>query len=256
VGELTLHWKRSSPIDPRAELYPEVAAGGFTHMDGTVEFYQRINALLAPEMTVLDFGAGRGQFIEDEVVCRRGLHRIRGKVASVIGLDVDDVVLNNPGLDRANLIVAGHSLPLEDCSIDLIVSDWTFEHVGNPTWAAGELDRVLRPGGWICARTPNRWGYIGMGARLVPNRLHTAVLRRLQPQKEAKDTFPTAYRMNTMRELSRLFPSARYQNCTYTMNNEPAYFGSSMTAWRLARSAFRLTPTRFSAVLYVFLRKR
>ena len=45
--------------------FPEVGAGGFTSLDGTIEFYTRINALLDPAMTVLDFGAGRGAALID-----------------------------------------------------------------------------------------------------------------------------------------------------------------------------------------------
>ncbi len=41
-----------------ASWFPEVGAGGFTSLDGTIEFYTRINALLASDMTVLDFGGG------------------------------------------------------------------------------------------------------------------------------------------------------------------------------------------------------
>ena len=41
-----------------ANWFPEVGAGGFTSLDGTIEFYTRINALLAPDMAVLDFGGG------------------------------------------------------------------------------------------------------------------------------------------------------------------------------------------------------
>jgi SAM-dependent methyltransferase len=236
-------------------VYPETAAGGFSHVDGTVEFYQRVNALLRPEMVVLDFGAGRGQFIEDEVLYRRNLRQLRGRVSAVIGLDIDPAVLANPCLDRAELIIEGSRIPLEDSSIDLIVSDWTFEHVTDPDWVVAELDRVLRPGGWICARTPNRWGYVGIGARLVPNQLHGSALKRLQPQKATSDTFPTAYRMNTARKLRRLFPETRFHHSVYMMNNEPLYCGSSVLAQRMFRFAFRLIPDRWAAFLYVFLQK-
>ena len=41
-----------------AAWFPEIGAGGFTSLDGTIEFYTRINALLAQNMTVLDFGGG------------------------------------------------------------------------------------------------------------------------------------------------------------------------------------------------------
>jgi SAM-dependent methyltransferase len=242
-------------VTAMAALYPEVRAGGFSHVDGTVEFYQRVNALLAPEMVVVDFGAGRGLFLDDDVAYRRELHRLRGKVACVIGLDVDRAVLDNPSVDRAEIVEEGQPLPLDDSSVDMVVSDWTFEHVNDSEWAALELDRVLRHGGWICARTPNRWGYVGIGARLVPNRHHVALLRRFQPQKAAHDTFPTSYTMNSHSDLRRLFPVEQYEHCTYAQNSEPGYFGASLPAWRLARMAFRLTPSRFDAFLHVFLRK-
>jgi ubiquinone/menaquinone biosynthesis C-methylase UbiE len=239
----------------KAALYREIGAGGFTHVDGTVEFYQRIQSLLRPDMTVVDFGAGRGKFVEDTVEYRRELHRIQGKVQRVIALDVDPEVTKNTAVDEAYVIEKGSPLPLDSESVDLVVSDWTFEHIDDPAWTSGELDRILKPGGWVCARTPNRWGYIGISARATPNRLHVSVLRRLQPTKAAQDTFPTQYQMNTMRQLNTLFPAEKYSNCSYTMNNEPAYFGSSVVAMRIARAAFKITPDRFAAVLYIFLRK-
>jgi len=43
-----------------------------------------------------------------------------------------------------------------------------------------------RPGGWLCAgATPNRWGYIALGASLVPNALACGGVARLQPDRQA-----------------------------------------------------------------------
>lgn len=238
------------------QLYPEVGAGGFSHVDGTMEFYQRINSLLRPEMKVLDYGAGRGKrAIDDHVVYRRELSTLRGKVAHVIGADIDDIVLSNPSLDEALLLVPGHRLALEDESIDLVVSDFTFEHVTNPEFTTQELGRVLKPGGWICARTPNRWGYIGLSAQLVPNRLHVAFLRRAQPDKEAHDTFPTAYRLNTLTTIDRYFPTPDFRSYSYSMDNEPAYFGRSSALARAVKLSYRVTPSSLSSMLYIFLQK-
>lgn len=44
-----------------ATWFPEIRAGGFTSLDGTIEFYTRVNALLTADMTVLDFGEGAGR---------------------------------------------------------------------------------------------------------------------------------------------------------------------------------------------------
>jgi SAM-dependent methyltransferase len=243
---------RRSP-HPVERWYPEVAAGGYSKVDGSVEFYQRIQALLRPDMRVVDFGAGRGAFLDDEVELRRELHRLDKVAAEVIGLDVDDAVLTNPCLTRAEVITPGKPLPVESGSVDLIVSDWVFEHIADPIWAAAELDRILKPGGWLCARTPNKHGYIGLGARAVPNRLHVALLRAFQPSKQDRDTFPTTYRLNTPAALREHFPG--YEHVVYTMNNEPAYVSGWRAGWALMQAVFRATPDRLGATLYVFLRK-
>jgi SAM-dependent methyltransferase len=236
--------------------YPEVGAGGFTRHDGTIAFYQRVRALLRPDMTVLDFGAGRGRSVEDPVQYRRTLRTLRGSVTRVIGVDIDPVVLQNPTVDEARVVTPGNPLPLPSQSIDLVVSDFTFEHIADASWAASELTRVLRFGGWLCARTPNRWGYIGIGARLVPNRLHARVLRRLQPEKQEQDTFPTVYRMNTHRAIRRLFPEQDFDDHSFALNGDPAYCGSSRIALRIAAALVRLVPPPFETMLHIFMRRR
>jgi SAM-dependent methyltransferase len=239
-----------------ARFFPEITAGGFTRIDGTVAFYSRINALVSGSSVVVDFGAGRGQFVGDSVEYRRDLCRLKGRVHRVIGLDVDDVVLENPALDEGHLIIDGGRLPLTDGSVDLIVSDFTFEHVKDPHWLANELSRILKPGGWICARTPNKWGYIAVFARLVPNRLHDAVLRVVQPRKKSIDTFPTVYRLNTRQDLRRFFSVQRFDHIVFEHDAEPAYAANSMLGWRVGLFLSRISPRRVRSMLFVFLRKK
>lgn len=243
--------------DVKAVLYPEVSAGGFTHIDGTINFYTRINALLAADMTVVDFGAGRGAFyLDDKVRYRRDLRHLRGKVQKVIGLDVDPIVKENHTVDESFVIQADGVLPLADQSVDMFVADWTFEHIANPASIVGEIHRVLKPGGWICARTPNLWGYIGVGANLVPNRLHKKFMRTLQKDRKDLDVFPTVYQMNTFARIERYFPPNEFKNFSYTINPEPAYFGNSKLAWLAMMTLARLLPPRFGATLLIFLKRR
>ena len=136
-----------------------------------------------------------------------------------------------------------------------MVSDFTFEHVEDAEWAGHELGRVLRPGGWLCARTPNKWGYIGMAARAVPNGLHNRVLSVLQPRKKVEDTFPTAYRMNTRRALERCFPSPAFTHHSYLHDAEPAYAGTSTAAWRLFQALHAVTPPPLRSMHHVFVHK-
>lgn len=232
--------------------YPEVRAGGFTRVDGTIAFYTRVRALLGGDDVVLDFGAGRGLAAEDEVPFRREIRSLRGCRRQVVGVDVDPVVVGNPLVDVAH-VMTGDRIPLDDQSVDLIVATSVFEHVERPAEMAAELDRVLKPGGWLCARTPNRWGYIALGARLVPNRLHVPALRRLQPERQAADVFPTHYRLNTRRAIAGHFPA--YECCIYGHNPEATYVGTSRLGCSAVAALSRLGPERLASILMVFLRK-
>lgn len=237
--------------------YPEMAAGGFSRVDGTVEFYTRINALLRPEMAVLDFGAGRGAQLDrdqDKAPYRTALCRIQGKVKRLVGVDVDSAILANPFLDEAYVIELGSPIPLPDKSFDLIYADWVLEHVANPESFAAEVRRLLKPGGWFCARTPNRWGMIGIGANLVPNKLHTTFLAILQPERKEIDVFPTTYCLNTRGAVRRYFDRVAWDDFSYVSNSVPPYVQRSRMAMRLVQLYWRLTPTSLHTVLHVFLR--
>lgn len=227
-------------------------------MDGTVEFYNRVAALVDQNSDVLDFGAGRGQWALQTYSARaRDLQWLKGRVRRVVGADVDDAVLSNPTVDETVLLEPGKALPFDDGSFDLIVADYVLEHIpaDQAPGVAAELSRVLRPGGWIAARTPNRRGVIALGGRLVPNRHHTTVLRRLQPDRDAADVFPTAYAMNTPTTLRRLFPQPEHDTYVYGYTAEPTYCGRSTLAWRVGALVNRLTPPPLAAVFMVFVRK-
>jgi SAM-dependent methyltransferase len=238
-------------------FFPEVGAGGFTRIDGTVEFFSRVNALLRPEMHVVDFGAGRGAaFHDDPCEYRRALRLLRGKVAKVIGVDVDPIVKSNPGLDEAHVVDSDADLPLRSGSIDLIIADFTFEHIRHAGRCAAELRRILKPGGWLCARTPNRWGYVALAARLLPDGLHQHVLRRVQPNRKVEDTFEAHYRMNDLRMLRRLFPATIFEDHSYTFSPEPAYLPESRFVWAVFLAFERFCPSFMRSNVFLFMRKR
>ncbi|MEQ8405929.1 MAG: class I SAM-dependent methyltransferase [Oceanicaulis sp.] len=243
----------SSPIDA---LYPEAAIGGYTRADTTMEFYQRIRSLLAPSSAVLNLGAGRGEWHCDRPNDpRTKLMDLRGETRTVVGLDVDPAISANASVDHA-VVYSGANFPLKSESFDFVISDWVAEHVDNPENLVEEVRRVLRPGGWFAMRTPNRWGYIGLGATSIPNRFHVPILRVLQPDRKEIDIFPTRYKMNSWSALARLFPDEAWNRVGYAVNGEPAYFGRSALLWRLVQLGFRLTPPGLNAVVLFFAQKK
>jgi SAM-dependent methyltransferase len=123
--------------------------GQFSPADGSVEFYSRINALLQPEFTVLDLGAGRGAWYFDKSAqYRKTLRTMKGKVARCIGADVDQAVLTNPATDQ-NVIITNGIVPLPDGSVDLIICDFVVEHIVDVASFKSEVNRLLKPGGFF-----------------------------------------------------------------------------------------------------------
>jgi SAM-dependent methyltransferase len=234
--------------DPADEML-----GGFTSRDGTIEFYNRINALLQPEFKVLDLGAGRGAWYHSERAgYKRILRNLKGKVSEYIGADVDTAVLGNPTTDR-NVLIKDGLLPLEDGEVDIVICDWVLEHIVDVAPFRREVDRVLKPGGLFCARTPHSFSYVSLAARAVRNSSHVKFLRWVQPHRKAQDAFPTAYQCNTLRAVSRRFDG--WKNYTYLYTAEPSYYFGSRPVFHFMNFMHRLLPRSMTGSLFIFLRK-
>lgn len=231
--------------------------GGYSSADGTIEFYGRINALLKPDFRVVDYGAGRGSwFFEDACEYRRSIRDLKSKVQEVIGVDVDPAVLSNPTTSRnIQLHKQDRPLPLDDESIDLIVCDYVLEHLAldDLAFLKQEATRLLKPGGFFCARTPHYWHYVCVGARLSKLSMHTDLLRTFQPDRKMQDVFPTQYQCNTHRQVARRFSD--WKNYSYTYTPEPSYFMGSKYVSSVLSLVHKLAPSNFSGNLFVFLQK-
>lgn len=237
----------------QSRCYPEHAAGGFSRIDGTVEFFTRVHALLPETGHVLDLGAGRGQIAQSGWPYLRKLVDLRRAGRVITGLDVDAAVADNPTLDRA-LMYDGTTMPIEDESVDLIVSDHTFEHIADPLGFCSEIARVLKPGGWVCARTPHFYSALVAVSSLIPNSLHARVLKVVQDGRAERDVFPTVYKLNTARAIGSYFPG--WKNCSYTYSPEPAYHFNSMTIFKLMQLyQYVKRPVLGGEVLLAFLQK-
>lgn len=237
-------------------INPEKGVDGFSVLDGTVKFFGYVRAILLKTgaSEVLDFGAGRGAaLVEDGSHYRRHLRDLRATGARVTACDIDPVVYTHPASHVQVVVQPGIRLPFNNSSFDVIVSDMTFEHIEDAPFVARELLRTLRPGGWLCARTPNRFGYVRLASELVPNQLHTVVLRLVQPDRKSQDVFPTYYRMNSIGQIKELFPSCAIYG--FNDNAEPAYYFGS----RLLYSAFlllhRLLPQTLATGSCFFIQK-
>ncbi|MBN2798803.1 MAG: class I SAM-dependent methyltransferase [Deltaproteobacteria bacterium] len=238
-------------------IYPEYAAGGFARDDHEVLFYSRIRALLKPTDTVLDFGAGRG-LLQDYQNYASQLSDLRQACAKVVGYDVDPEVKQNPTLSEVVLGSPGDPrLPFEDGSFDLIVSRMVFEHIEHPDKMLAEFHRVLKPGGWVCAMTPNKWGFVGILARVIPEQYHKFILKKIvKTDRTLDDIFPTYYRINSLASAERYLKEIGFENFSYVHSGPPAYFGHSLLAARVIKSYEDRVPASLGRAMHIFARKR
>jgi SAM-dependent methyltransferase len=229
------------------EMFDERVLG----LDSAHVFMVSAQAVAARSHVVAEVGCGRGALV-DTVGAWQDL---RGEGRTVIGIDIDETGGQNPVIDAFRLIGADGRWPLDDASVDLAVSDFVLEHVTDPESFVRELGRVLRPGGVFIARTISRHSPLALAARVVPNDHHAKALERLQPGREERDVFRTAYKMNTRKDLDRLF-AAEFEIALARRTGLEQYAKPWPRLRRGVAVVERHLPTSMWMALVVFARRR
>lgn len=234
--------------------FDELFEHGRLPTDSWCDFLVSTRLLAAESAIVVEAGCGRG--LEGVMAGGgRSSNDLRGPGRKVVGIDIDPAGATNPLIDEFRPIGDDLRWPVADGEADLVVSDWVLEHVEDPLAFVDELHRVLRPGGAFVARTVSRHSLLAAGARLVPNRLHSAVLRRFQPGREAIDVFPTAYRMNSRRDLGTVLDD-RFDWTATSRSGLEQY----LKRWPALRTAAKVVEPRLPGpvqmALVVYARRR
>lgn len=235
------------------DFYPESRFGGFTDVDGTIAFYTRVNELVDESDRLVDFGCGRGAYAEDEVETRRDLRNFKGRVREVVGLDVDPAAEVNPCIDEFHLL-DGPTWPIEDESVDMVLSDYVLEHLEEPDVFFSEARRVLRTGGYLCVRTANKWSYPMIASRLIPDELHAKIVSVAQDGRHEEDVFPTVYECNTPGAIEMEFEKHAFDGIAYAYQPEPSYLEFSKFAYWLGVLHQKFAPDVFGPSLFGFAR--
>jgi len=162
-------------------------------------FRTEILKYLTVHSEVLDLGAGAG--IVEQM-------NFKGLVRKICGVDLDPRVEENPYLDEGRKASA-NQIPYPDNSFDLVFSDNVLEHLEHPELVFQEVFRVLKPGGVFLAKTPNKYHYMPLIARLTPHWFHQWV-NKLRGRASI-DTFPTLYRANCRRDFMSLSAKAGFE---------------------------------------------
>jgi SAM-dependent methyltransferase len=241
---------RAPTTDIKNRLYPDRALLGYSHRDGTAFLYRVAAKLLHGSQVILDYGAGRGQQVADADGELQTLLDLRNLASEVVAFDIAPAVSAHEYSSR-QIHSSDGEVKLPDSSVDGIIADFVLEHLDSPDHAIAEWRRLLKPGGWFIARTPWRYSMVGTAARVAPNSAHGRILGALQPQRDEQDVFPTAYKLNTERQVQSAM-SSWFDVKTVRWRGEPAYYGNSLLLARIEQTA----NTLFPSTLMIFAQRR
>jgi SAM-dependent methyltransferase len=196
---------------------------------------------VGPGCDWLDVGGGSSPFPDNPKLAAELAARAR----RFVGVDPSDNVFDNPYTrEKHKLFVEEYAA---SAPFDLATLRMVAEHVTDPDAVIGALARLVKPGGRVIIFTVDLWSPITVVSRLVPFDLHYPVKKFLWGGEE-KDTFPTAYRMNTRRDLKRLFGRGGFREAEFAWVDDCAAlsrFPRLNTLELLARTALRKAGMRY-----------
>lgn len=174
--------------------------------------------LVQPDTRWLDVGCGRSPFPNHP----RLAETLAARCRLLVGVDPSDT------LDDNTYIHAAIKRPIEDFQtddpFDLVTLRMVAEHIENPERMMRSLVGATRPGSKVVVYTVNKWSPVPLATRLVPFPFHHP-LKNLVWDVDDNDTFPTHYRLNTRRALTRSFSAAGFTECFFTHLDDCRTFG-------------------------------
>jgi 2-polyprenyl-3-methyl-5-hydroxy-6-metoxy-1,4-benzoquinol methylase len=173
------------------------------------DYYEALLSKLVVEgCSWLDIGCGRILFPSNRPLARI----LADRCGILVGVDPDSTIAENPFVhERVCTSMENFS---SERTFDLITMRMVAEHVQNPPQLVSSLARCTHPGSLVVIYTVNAWSPIPLITRLVPFALHHPVKRFLW-HTEKKDTFPTAFHMNTRRCLRQLLGEGGFQEAFF-----------------------------------------
>jgi len=174
------------------------------------------------DSSVLNIGAGRNLSGQ--------LRPVSTRAGRLTGIDPDPSIWDNSELDDREQVSLERFAPHHVGQFDVALSVFVLEHVADPWRFTTACATVLRPGGVLFGLTVHKYHYFGLST-WATTRLHVAdqLLLRLKG-REVVDRyhFPTEYRMNTTRRISRLLADAGFTSVEFRMFDKPDLY-----AWYL-----------------------
>jgi SAM-dependent methyltransferase len=187
---------RYGPVDRRGWGPSLRAAYGHYTPDDVYEAL--VAGIVVPGVAWLDVGSGRHMFPNNKALAGA----LSARCARLVGVDPDETLQENEWVhEKVALRIDEYDGKQR---FDVVTMRMVAEHVADPEAAVRSIERALRKGGIAVVFTVFAFAPIPLLTRLAPMRLRHVVKDWLWGT-DARDTFPTRYRMNTRGRLRRLF---------------------------------------------------
>jgi SAM-dependent methyltransferase len=197
---------------------------------------------ITPGADWLDVGGGSSPFPDNPGLASH----LSARAGRFVGVDPSPNVHTNPYVRERHQGFIEEYHPID--AFDVTTLRMVVEHVTDPPAVVAALARLVRPGGVVIVLTVDLLSPITVVSNLTPFGLHHPVKKLLWGGDE-KDTFPTAYRMNTRRELKRLFTRGGFRESEFASLDDCSTFSRfpwlntlELLAWRGLRSLGRHYP--------------
>jgi ubiquinone/menaquinone biosynthesis C-methylase UbiE len=146
---------------------------------GTPGFFQELEDYRYDKLTYLpklvDFSAYRGKAVL-EIGCGAGidLARFAREGARVTGVDLSPTAIglarlnfNHKGLSAQLCVMNGEALDFDENSFDMVYAHGVLQYTANPPHMAGEIFRVLKPGGQAILMVYNKYSWLNLLSKIM-----------------------------------------------------------------------------------------
>lgn len=205
---------------------------------GVGNFARWVAQSCEPGAHVLNIGAGKN--------LSGALKPLRRRSPYLVGVDPDASIMRNRSLEERHQASVEEFAAGHEEKFDVAFAIYVLEHVRDPEAFVSACARVLKPGGSLFALTVNVRQYFGL-LTWAATRLGVSdgLLARLKSQAVVEAYhFPTQYRLNSVRTVSRHLERAGFDSVDFR-----CYDDTGRYEWYLPR-AVRWFPPAYTRAAY------